>query len=453
MYLILAIANAVLVAYAIREGLRDRPFALLFWAASAFFTGYPLLVDSFFCATGNVDIILWLYKDSADGIAPLLDSVILNRACSFVLAFNCLFYLTLQLIGGRQPGWRTTTLSLQDQDTGLFVAIVLAIGGNLALLYIVGYEFGGLTESLQQRASYFGFGSDGYEAKSRYLRSFANSFVYASPFATYFGIRRRIPLLTLAGVIPALALAYITSQRPWLFCVAGVLALNTLGPGYADAKQRLTGVRNYLATPARLLGIALLAITTLFTSYFVRYERSDTYSGRTAEAAGESVGSVVLMRDVSIFVFYWTIDAVPERLPAIGGFSTLQIPATLLHLPINFAPTEQVGYYLALNRNHLTDSTLHPTVYGYAYCDLAWAGLVWALIMALIIGSAERYIAGREQRLFALAPMMSMLIAVVVRGSPHYGITRAWYSAIAIGAIFFVATLARRGDHSSVVYE
>jgi hypothetical protein len=303
---------------------------------------------------------------------------------------------------------------------------------------------------LQQSASYYGFGFDGYEVKSRYLRELANAFVYASPFAAYIGMRRRRPLLILAGVLPPLALAYITSQRPWLFCVAGMLALYTLGPGYADARRHITGARNLLAMPTRAVGIAILALVTLFSAYFVRFERSGTFVGETTVAVAESVDSVLLMRDVSIFVFYWTMDAVPERLVPIGGFSTLHIPSTLLHLPIEFPPMEQVGYYLAFNRNHMSGSTLHPTLYGFAYCDLAWGGLIWAVIMALIIGGAEICAAGREQRLFALAPMMSLLIAVVLRGSPHYGITRAWYSAALVGTIYFSFAVTRRETHSAV---
>jgi hypothetical protein len=45
---------------------------------------------------------------------------------------------------------------------------------------------------------------------------------------------------------------------------------------------------------------------------------------------------------------------------------------------------------------------------------------------------------------FALAPMMSLLIPVVLRGSPHYGITRAWYSAITICLVYLLSSVTRR---------
>lgn len=444
MYLILAVANAVLLAHAIRVSARERPFALLFWVCSAFFAGYPLVVDSIYCATGHVDVILSVYRNNADGIPPVLDSTILNRTCMFVFAFNVIFYALLERIGGQQPRWRSAELSANAEARARFVAIVVAIGGILSLAYIVEFEFGGLGASLNQSASYYGFGPDGYNSKSRYLKEIANAFIYAAPFAAYFGMRRRQPLLILAGVVPPLVLAYITSQRPWLSCVAGVFALYVLGPGREIATRRLNNARRLFGSPWRLIAIAAIAFATLFSAYFVRYGRTESFTGDKADAAVESLSSSLLMRDVSMFVLYWTMDSIPDRLAPIGGFSTLHIPATLLHLPIEFPPSEQVGYYLALNRNGWSDGTLHPTVYGFAFCDLGWGGLVWAGIMAMIIGGAEIVSAGRQERVFALAPMMSLLITVVVRGSPHYGITRAWYSALLIGILFLLSATGER---------
>lgn len=444
MYLILALANALLTVYAIRVSARQRPFALLFWICSAFFAGYPLLVDSVYCATGKLDFILSLYRDHADGLAPILDDVILSKTGTFVLLFNLILFASLEIMGGRQPQWRTSELEPQVATYSRSVAIVLALGGMLSLLYIVEFEFGGLSESLKQGAAFYGFASDGYDAKYRYLREIANTFVYAAPFATYFGIRRRIPLMAIAGAIPALTLAYITSQRPWLSCVAGVLILYVLGPGHVAASRRLAGARRLIASPLRLAVIGALAFGTLFSAYFVRYGRTETFVGGTADAASESLASSLLMRDASIFVLYWTMDAIPDRLAPIGGYATLHIPSTLLHLPIQFSPAEQVGYYLGRNRNGWTDATLHPTVYGFAYCDLGWGGLLWAGIMALILGGAEIIAAGKEHRVFALAPMLSLLVTVVVRGSPHYGITRAWYASLMMGLVFFLVTGAAR---------
>ena len=444
MYLLLALANAVVVALGIwRAGVR-RPFALLVWLFVAYAAAYPFVVDALFLAAGKIDIVLDLYALRADGVPPVLDTFILTRTCAFALTFDLLILALLE-VGYREPTLADTR-PIESSDVAFSAAVVMAIGGMVALVYIVQYEFDGLRAALAESVDFFGIGTGHvYEPKQRQLRALANTLVYVSPFATYVGLVWRRYLLAIAGLVPCFSLAYITAQRPWLFCVFGVVFLYAVGPGRSRLQSVTSSVTNLKGGLRRVLLGLLVVGCTLFGAYFVRLSRAERFRGAAIDALAETTASVLAFRDVSVFVLYWTMDMVPDRLSTTHGMSTLHIPATILQLPIQFSEMEQVGYYLAWYRSRWTTTTTHPTIYGWAYCDLAWGGVLWALILAGIVRAVEWWTGGDEARQFGAAPIMTMMLAVVVRGSPHYGITRGWYGMIYVVVLFsIVAFFARQ---------
>jgi hypothetical protein len=434
-YVLLALANALVVAVGIwRAGLR-RPFALLLWLFAAGFAAYPFVVDAFFLAIGKIHVILELYASRADGVAPVLDQFILTRTCAFVLTFNLVLLFFLE-IGYRQRPARETG-PIEVSDVARTAAVVMAIGGMVALIYIVQYEFDGIQAALAESVEFFGIGTGQlYEPKHSKLRALANTLVYASPFATYVGLICRRHVLALAGAIPCVFLAYITAQRPWLFCVFGVVFLYVVGPGRGRLESMTLPIASLKSAARRTVAGLLVFACALFLAYFVRLGRADRFRGSASDAVAETIASVLSLRDVSIFVLYWTMDMVPDRLSTTNGMSTMHIPATILQLPMQFTEMEQVGYYLAWYRSRWTTTTTHPTIYGWAYCDLAWGGVIWGLFLALMIRSVEWWTGDDESRHFAAAPIMTMMLAVVMRGSPHYGITRGWYGMLYVVALF-----------------
>jgi len=447
MYVLLALANAVVITAGIWRSGHRRPFAFLLWLFAIYFTAYPFVVDAFFLAIGKIDIILGFYARQADGVAPVLDAFILTRTCAFVLTFDVLLLISLE-IGYRKP----TTAELKPVDVfgvAQLAAVIMAVSGFIALIYIVEYEYDGIQNALAESFDFFGMsGAGAYETKNRQLRALADALVYTSPFAIYVGLTSRKYLLATAGVIPCLLLAYITTQRPWLFCVFGVVFLYVVGPGRGRFWSATKHVATLKGGAKRVFAGLLVVLCVLFLSYFVRIGRAEYPRGSGLDVVTETVESVLSLRDVSVFVLYWTMDMVPERLSTTHGMSTLHIPATILHLPTKFTDMEQVGYYLSWYRNRWTTTTTHPTIYGWAYCDLGWFGVIWAIILAWMVRAAEWWSRGGEVRQFAAAPIMTMMLAVVVRGSPHYGITRAWYGMLYVATLFFVLEWHR--EHASM---
>ncbi len=431
MSFILCLFNLVTCLMGVYQSRRAGRLGVLFWIAIIFFTAYPMVIDSAFVVSGKQVVILDFYADSAAGVKPYVDELILSRAAIFGILFN-LCYIVTEFLFLRGRHYRRPLKQPSFWECSK-VNLILTVAGYLGLFYMVFIEFGGIHEALSRSVANYGYSGNVLRTKFRYLNSLSMVFIYQSAFGVYYGLRVRRFRYVLVSIIPNLVMAIVTSQRPWLVAISGPIVLYWLQFRIYTKRHLKFDIvtRSLLQSKNIILGLIVI-ITVLFIMHFVRALRVDSEN-----PYAEALYRTVKVRDVSIFVMYWTFENMPELLPGTAGRSSRDIIYTIMHLP-RVGCDELVGAYLAWYRNRWTNTTLHPTIYGWAYCDLLWGGVIWGAIMATIIALIERFVRNSELWLYALSPAVFVMILVCVRGSIHYGIMRAWYAVILTGLMLVV---------------
>lgn len=434
--IVLSSANLALCVWALRQDLRHKKIAAFFWLAAIGFGGYPLLVDSVFLAFGAENHILEAFWDRAGGVPPYFDEHIVARAISFALVFNLCFWLANRLL--RPAGDRPPGDPQEMAQIGNTVCWTLIVSGLLGAAYMVQFEYGGLMAAITRARIQYGHRSDAIGVQHRLAHNLSVAFIYQSACGLYFALRRRKPLTFFLACVPNALLAAITAQRAYFFALLGPLAFHELRFGvfarYSFQFNRLASF-SLRAKRAALLSLALVA--TVFGLNLLRTARTrlGDFPGAVKEAAYISGG----LRDQSLFVKYWTFDNIPESYSSIDGRNTLRIVKTLLRAERGDDISDQVGFYIAWHRNAWDFTTLHPTVWGWAYCDLLWPGVLWGAALAAIMALLDRATWRSEVRYFVFSPAILIMVSVVMRGSVEYGIVRAWYALILSAGIVFVA--------------
>jgi len=441
MSVLVCLANLALCAAGLRHSLRMRSIAALFWLAMIFLCAYPMALDACLEAVGMEGIILDAFNDRADGAIPYFDGDILLRAGLFTLAFNALFWSALHLSRRGAAEFRDDGLKRRSEATALFWIFTAA--GYAGLLYMVFVEYGGISRAILRPIFEYGWRDIAVSIKHRYLQNLASIFIVQSAFGIYYGLRFKRHSKAVVACGPNLAMAFITAQRPWLVALVGpVLAYSVYFGWFRNSPRNREKLGGLWRRGRRFALVVLALLAFIFFLNFVRAfrERPSGSALDDAVRAGKEASYLTgALRDHSIFIQYWVFEHVPQYLETTHGRSSRNILATILHLPQDVARSDLVGWYVAWHRNGQAMTTLHPTICGWSYCDLAWWGVLWGGMMGLVVGLVERLAKGDEFSLFAFSPVMALMLVVATRGSVEYAITRAWY-AVLMTLVILVAT-------------
>ncbi len=437
--LVFAAVNFALCVAALRQDLRRKSIGAFYWVAAIGFGAYPLLVDAACLIAGIDDLLMDAYWDLAGGVEPYFDAYILARSGAFMLAFNLVFWLTARLL--RPSGDRPEGERGEMAHVGRLSCWTLIIAGLCGTAYMIQLEYGGLGAALARSISQYGFRDVTIEIKHRYLYNLSLVFIYQSACGIYYGLRRRRPLAFVLACIPNVLLGVITAQRPFLVALLGPLAFYELRFGvFVRRSFQFDRIKGFFRRARRVAFLSLILLAIVFALNLVRTARVQRrdFAAAVQKAAYVSGG----LRDCSVFVMYWTFEKIPEYLSSTGGESTLHLAKTILHAEKEEDPGTLVGFHLSWHRNAWTFTTLHPTVWGWAYCDLLWPGLLWGVLLAAMVVLLDRVTWRSEVLYFVLSPAALVMIVLVLRGSVAYGILRAWYaSIITVAIVFFIRRL------------
>jgi len=367
---------------------------VLFWIASLYVAGIPLLVDSALVLAGHGD--KWSQALSLQRISfPYdLSGDLLLRIVIFVLAFNVIVAFGAVVARKFYPTRRRPDTRPDEIEEHMPSMRLLVMMGWLGLGIYGLYGMQRFMCGIPVYALYILF----------------TTFSSAGVFLAIVGSRR---LWALIGAAPAIVAAYVSTTRPVIATLIGCAILGLLA--------------RYKGSLFRIL--VLFGIAGLATVFVL-----NTVLGPRAYQKSYSSFLYPLNRDESVNNLYFCFD---EKMLNDPGTEFAGIKCLLA---TGFVPESLFGarqlldadvtWYLAARRFFPGWGTLHPTIYGWSFVDMKWYGLGFAAFFGLLVSALTEWSRHRYARRAVVAAVASKLIIVGVRGSVQVAYSSLVYALV-----------------------
>ncbi len=391
---ILAAINLGLSLWRLIQDTRNRRPMVLFWIASLYVAGIPLLVDSALVLAGHAD--KWGQALSLQRISfPYdLSGDLLLRIVVFVLAFNAIVAFSAEVARRLYAAKREPAVRPDQIEEHI---------PSMRLLVIMGWLGLGIYGLYGMRR--FVFGVPVYA-----LYILFTTFSSAGVFLAIIGSRR---LWALIGAAPAIVAAYVSTTRPVIATLIGCTLLGLL----ARYKGSLFRILVFL-------GVGGLAMVFVL----------NTVLGPRAYQKSYNSFLYPLNRDESVNNLYFCFDE--EMLDDPGTeFAGIKCLLATGFVPESLFGARQlqdadVTWYLAACRFFPGWGTLHPTIYGWSFVDMKWYGLGFAAFFGLLVSALTEWSQHDFARRAVVAAVASKLIIVGVRGSVQVGYSSLVYALV-----------------------
>lgn len=150
-----------------------------------------------------------------------------------------------------------------------------------------------------------------------------------------------------------------------------------------------------------------------------------------------------LSRDDSMSNLYYAFEYADQL--DTEGSNTLRLITTN---PFFQMDADDITVKLADYRFSVGWGTLHPTVYGWAFIDLQWWGLLLGLFFGLLTGFTDNIRAALPRKYsYLLLPFQLCFVAVMVRGSVQFAYSNYIYIVVFFLFVYaYFRTKKRRGS-------
>lgn len=394
---IIAISNFILSLQSIADSIRNKNFLYLFWASSLYVAGIPILIDSLIVTLGYGKAWSFLLNLQDENYIYSLHAYTLFRISFFVLSFNALFKISLKFFDKIFPSSKQTTPN----------TIYPKYYWSLIPLFIICGWFGFFI--------FYFFKSESFTI----IYKFFPVFLSFSCIAVFFSVLKGRYLLFIFSAAPSVIVSYITTERPYIIPVLACAIAGFVYTGF-DSQNRKKILR--------LVLIGFLCIIIL----------NSVLSGRRPDLQiKECLISALypVVRDSSTNVLYYCFDDMmlydkgTEFRGILYLIGTGFMPSSLFGNIRDFTSAD-VPSYLALKRFGWPGGSIHPTIYGWAFTDMKWYGILFSIFIGFFLGLISKWSQNNLVRYGLAVAGTSIFVAVGLRGSVQVGFARCIYVII-----------------------
>ncbi len=404
----LSIANLYLSFFCIRREAGKTSLFSIFWLMSLYFVGVPLLTDSLAVVLGQERA--WTSVLEANDINYIYDlsPMTLVHVCLFVFLFNITFYIVNYLssiyILGRSDTPRERQIVYPEKKLTFSACSYLSLGWIGFVLFLQLFFLSG---SLNE---------------TTLLGKLYSPLVTLGAVSTYLFMVERRYIWTMFSLIPPVAIAFLTSQRPHLV------------PALMCIMSALISTRRVNFAWKVWIKALLFGYLTLCTLIAVRIG----IYGNGAIIASQILYPVA--RDNSSPVMYYSFSEKGLYYIHTEFRGIKRLLLTGLNSRSLFGRDDDdlfdVVAYIARAKFNWSYGTLHPTLYGWLFTDMKWSGILFAVYISLLFTLLTRASSKSELMRMIIIAVGSMFIVVAMRGSVQFAYSRMVYSLL-VGLVCF----------------
>lgn len=433
MNLLLAILNLLVLLIGVYWSFRKKSFSFLFYLALLVIYGIPGLLDAF------------LYNKYRDYIGAFLFSI------SFTLCIILGHIIAGRLLQNKMKflnKFNNPDKPFLGNKEATLLSFALLLGGTFFLFLDV----------------YIGTGLLPYEAFSAHWQVVAfNNRTFLHSIG--------VILFTVGSSSFIMAIIF----KRWFIALLSffICVYITMGLGirFFAAPMFAPVLLYYLALgeikPKKLLVGLLLAVMFTFGVFMVqtmRWENNRTVNALLDPVMYAKTYNRIVAMDSGEFslryAYYYLINEVPTTHPPGDGSTYLRlllmpIPSSVIPdiKPLDFSQT-MYDYYRDWDRGR--GGTAHPLVYGDAWANFLWPGVLVGLFWGMLFGLLDKVLNGVQAaiRYMFMAPITTFMF-FLARGAIYSSVTFIYYGFILITITLFFHYLIKRlfnkGFHSNLV--
>jgi len=395
---------------------------LLYSIASLYFVVIPLLADVMSVALGYDTIWKLLISDNPLAYPYSLDVEVLWRVSIFVFLFNIIFYISF-FIFQKKKSQKSSYLELQrvqgkNEKIYMYFFILLGWFGFFLFVILHGFHWELKGFSYIERA-----GTTDIPFLS-VVKIIMRSSLALSGIGVFFSSYRKKYFILLLALTPSILIVLLTSERPFLLPVL-ICAMYGM---YARS------IKDNNSFSFKYIFMALAAIYVIPSAFFIV---------RNGISSIVEILPYPLHRDSSFNNLYYVFSNIGGYNEVGTGFTNIIRLLTTGVLPSSlfgkvFDNSLDVTRYLAIERFNWKTGTLHPTLYGWAFVDMKWFGLLFAIFIAFILSIPSRFKNSPTFIRIGLCSIAALFILVSMRGSVQFSYAIIFYGFLYLLLIYMV---------------
>lgn len=376
----LSVINVVFATLRInRYGLH---ISSLYWIVIGYIAIIPVLIDSFALFVNKGEVWSRLLSSIDENLPYNLHYEVLLRFLCFMTVFNMIVFI-----------FKSEQLSIPVIDYGdlFFCKMAMVSGWAVLPIVLIQVLYGGVPGLF-------------FNLSVCILTISASSVIISIQFKKQH--------ISIFGMLPSIIAGFIAAQRPYLVPVVACIV-------YGSQLVR------YKFKPFHLFVIGLLSVAIMQTGLQNRpgidYTLTDIFKTILYP----------VVRDSSTCHMYMSFD---YPLTSYNGTNLNGVRALLL-TPMQIASDDDlllgdVPAYLARIIYGWQHGTIHPSLFGWAYTDMRWYGLLFAFFLVFIFYIGNMLSQRSVSHYAVSVACISQFIFVGGRGSVQVGFTRMFYSLI-----------------------
>ncbi len=384
--------NLLLCIYALKKEIVLCSVAMLYWLSVLYVSCVPLFLDNFICMIGMGNNWSDFLNSFEENYTFSFEPSLMIKVSLYVFLFNLVFYFVSRIRFSYM-----INNGYKNNDKPYFF-----IYKTLTFFSIVFCIF------------FFFFGQI----------SFYSIFLPLISIGFYLSLVRRSFMWSVAMAAPFFLIAFLTTERPHIVPILSCLVMFFL------CQYSKLSIKKLLK-----IAVVCLLLVAVFTSVRLGREGAISYSDVFLSMA------YPISRDYSTSTMYYAFSVSPA-LPGFGDFNGFKFL-----LKTGFVPaviwgerdfgTADLPHFLARNRFSWESGTIHPTIYGWAFYDMGWFGLLFAAFVGLICGFSSWWSKGKIERRALVYSTVSIFLLVSIRGSVQVGYAKMFYSFV-LGCVLVV---------------
>ena len=346
---------------------------------------------------------------------------LLLKGALFVLAFNFIFWASSFFFRKLWPCRLPIESEMAEAESfGLFenTILLLLVWGIFIPLWYYGLDFFELIE------------------KGLEIPKLIKWLWFLMPLGaarSYEMIVRKKYAMAMAFLLPLIYSLSASGSRAWFTCAVGAIAV-----AWFRQQSRLTA-KFYVSL------CSVVVVVPLFMAG-IRVVHDARKRDNGVDLVNDSL--ILAFKDMSIGEFYYTLSNEYFEEESTQGASTKALLATPVILPFMnrelYSEDNQVIFKIYRLRYGFVDyGSLHPTLYGWAYFDLKYWGLLLAIWTSVACELCELLTASQLAYRGIAAAVLSQFIILGMRGSLHIAFTRLYFGGLFCFAVLVAVRSSR----------
>ncbi|MBS1141072.1 MAG: hypothetical protein H6R13_2525 [Proteobacteria bacterium] len=412
--LLFATPSLAFAVWRLKRAIKAQDEELFFWGGGLYFAVAPIFVDTLLLAAGEFAEINQAISSENASYWTGADSVVLMHAAIFVFMFNVTYWIFSDVA-------KSVIHIPAAKKDGRFSTV------GVILLLLVAYSV--LYVSLLEGVDFIQKQKD--ELQTTFISTLSQLLLPISAVGFFLHAKENKYLLAILFALPLVVVGVVGQARAMFFYIpAALVMLHVL-----KNNGRL-----------KLLKLMVVAIALLCCSVLVKIAANEDHGFWYSENKILFFIANVL-RDVSVGDLYYAVSVRNEaEYSTTQGSSSLALVLTGVVPPFLakglFDPVNTVIYKIYQMRfGEYSFGSVHPTIYGCAYFDLGYVGLLLAIFFPIVLRFFKKLFSVYFFSRAAILIITSGFWFVAMRGSPNVAYFRYFYSSVLIFAVLYVVYL------------